>query len=347
LRGPPLAVALTLAWAAGCQHGLTPEEYLARERSFLRLGVDLDEEERSVRHVLAQRHLSVATEVRGPAFRALGAATLDGRLSAIRILSRRGVALAEDAAHDDLFAPGELQLLERFPTSLGEYELAAFVRIARGRDLGCAQLIRVLPDGHAVQAVLDVGELGPRACVAELTSGASGRLQATLGFPGLHGAGRTPRMQVELAFKSVPLGQVAPLVPVAKLAAGGSWLEAERARLDALVRPAAPFAERHALGVARAAVAMISGRESEAQVAAYRECIGRLHPASSEAAIVSDTLDYIERGWLDPQAAEPTDPSSEEPGVGEGDQVIAPSPAEPAAGESPGPDDEATIVEPP
>jgi hypothetical protein len=318
-----IAFGLTSAQSGACGPSLAPEAHLASERSFLRLGVELEHEEEAVRHVLAQRRLSVASEVRGPIFIALGASTFDGRLSAIRVISPRGVIHAEDAAQDDLFAPASVRLLERFPPMLGEYYLVAWTRIALGRDLGCVSLIRILPDGSAVPAVLDVSALGPRACVADVRHAAGGRLTAELAFPGLF-AGQTPSFSVELAFQQVLLGREAPLIPVAKLAADGTWLEAERARLEGLVRNDAPLDERHVLGVGRAAIALLAGLSTEAQVAAYRSTVGRVIPGSTAAAFVADTLDYIEHGWADPEAGDATADPSGGPGADPEDLLIEP-----------------------
>ena len=97
-RACPLRLAALLA---ACGPSLSPEAHLATERSFLRLGVELANEDEQVRHVLAQRHLSVAAEVRGPIFIGLGASTLDSRLSAIRVLapsSPCGAPVVDDAA---------------------------------------------------------------------------------------------------------------------------------------------------------------------------------------------------------------------------------------------------------
>lgn len=333
-----LASAGLIAAVAACGPSLSPEAHLATERSFLRLGVELAREDEAVRHVLAQRHLSVAAEVRGPMFIALGASTLDARLSAIRVLSPRGVVVAEDAAQDDLFVPGELRLLDHFPSTLGEYHFVAWTRIARGRDLGCATLYRVLPDGSAVQAVLDVSTLGPRACVADLSRAPSGQLSALVAFPGLF-AGQTPSLFVELAFQRVPLGREAPLIPVGKIAPGGPWLEAERARVEGSVRGDAPLEERHAIGVARAAVALLAGLNTEAQVAAYRSTVGRVMPGSTGAALVSDTLDHLEHGWADPEAADGAADGRSSSEVGEGDLLIDPGASEGDAGVFAEPDD--------
>ncbi len=353
-HGSPVVAALAISVSAllfACGPTIRPEAHFANERSFLRLGVELEEEDAAVRRVLAQRRLSVVSEVRGPFFIALGAVTYDERLSAIRVISPRGVIVAEDAAQDDLFAPASLQLLEHFPATLGEYHLVAWSRAARGRELGCVSLTRLLPDGSPVSAILDVGEFGPRACVADLRASGERRLRALLAFPGLF-SGQTPSLFVELAFQAVPIGREAPRVPVAKIVQDGTWLEAERARVEASARADAGFEERQALGVARAAIALLAGLEREAQVAAYRSTVGRVMPGSEEAAVVVDTLDYLERGWAD-HWTEETPEGKRQTQIEEGDVVISPDPwahdggLEAADEPEDEPADDALIIEPP
>lgn len=293
---PTSALALLCACAAR-----DPYAYLRTEQGFLQAGVDLEREEGEVRHVLAQRGLSVVARLATPWFVALGAQTGDARASAVRVISPRGVVVADDAVLDDLFAPARVELNQSFGGSWGEYVFVADARVAPGRDLGCVTLTRLLPDGSAVAAQLDLGPLGSRACVAKLAPGRGGRLHATVAWPGLH-AIRTPELEVELALVEPLIGQPAPLVPVVKLADPNDWLEAERARLAALPLVRAPFSERHAAGVARAALAQLAGQDSTAQRAAYRGAVGHVLPTSPEAEVVADTLAHLERGWLDLEA---------------------------------------------
>ncbi|HVZ32162.1 MAG TPA: hypothetical protein VG963_07045, partial [Polyangiaceae bacterium] len=64
-----------------------------------------------------------------------------------------------------------------------------------------------------------------------------------------------------------------------------------------------PFSERHAIGVARAAFALLAGQNTASQLAAYRTAIAYVRPGSPEAEVVADTLAHVERGWLDPDSA--------------------------------------------
>lgn len=309
-----LGLVLAFLAPAACAQGPSSHQaYLERELRFLRLGVDLETEERAVRQVLAQRKLSVVGQVRGPGFIALSAQSFDGRLSAVRVITGRGVVLAEDGDEEDLFVPSSLHLLRGMPTSVGEHTLVAWVRTARGHDLGCATLLRVLPDGNTVAGVLDTSTFGPRACVSDLTRVDNGPLSAQVAFPGLMSE-RTPFIQAEMAFQEVPLGRPAPIVPVAKIRSQGSWLEAERAYWQASLPASAPVTDRHAVGVSLAAIAVLSGQDKDAQIAAYRQVIGRVALGSRDANLVAETLSYMRRGWLN--EGDPRD------GVGADEQVI-------------------------
>lgn len=300
--------ALTLLASACAAHD--PQPYLSSELVFLKPGVRLEHEEREVRRVLAQRTMRIVSRRVQPAYIALGASSRDERLSAVRVISPRGVVIAEDAALDDLFAPAKIILLEHFVGTIGEYTLIASARLPKGREVGCVSVHRLLPDGTAVECVLDVSLLGSRACVSNLAQGRPGRLRATIAWPGLH-AIVTPQIDVELAFAAAPIGQPTPLIPVAKLQETGDWLNDERTRLNTLRLARAPFSHRHAAGVARAAIARVAGETIAAQQSAYRHAVARVLPGSPESEVVADTLAHIERGWTDPLP--PPDPDAPSP----------------------------------
>jgi predicted PP-loop superfamily ATPase len=319
---------LLLVFAFGCLLACGPrphETYLEQQLRYLQLGVQLTSEEKEVRRVLAQRGLRVGARLESPEFIALGAATRDGQKSAVRVISRRGVVLASDGALDDLFAPTKVALLEHFGGRLGEYLLIAEAHTRRGQDTGCVTLHRILPDGNAVTAVLDIAPLGSRACVSNLAPARAGRMAATIAWPGLH-ALATPQLDVELAFVEPP-GELPPRVPVVRLALEGDWLERERLRLSTLRLSRAEFSERHTAGVARAAVALLTGQDAATQASAYRNAVATIYPASMESEVVQETVAHIERGWLDAEATAPAglDDPREHSGPG-ADDVSEPEP---------------------
>jgi hypothetical protein len=321
---------------SGCgPRGLDPA-HLQTELGFFRLGVDRDAEEQALRRVFAQRRLHIVTELRTEGFVAFGAESIDGKTTAIRVLSSRGIVFAEDATLDDLFAPATLALVESLPTRFGEMEVLAFSRVPRGADLGCVRLLEVRPDGTVAEAELDVSPLGSRACVALLGSVAETRVQSRVGFPGLaHDV--TPALWVPLELVPVPLGRPMPTARRLRLASAGNWLSAERDRLGAAVPREASFSELHALGVARAAVASLAGESTDRQVAAYRSSLPPVRPGSVEAAHVADAVAHIERGWLDTSDLDPAAP------VEEGTDIVI----TPEGDDTPAPEGDDTRIEPP
>ncbi len=292
--------------ALGCATS-TPAEYLANEAAFFRTGVDRNVEEREVRRTLAQRELDVISEVRAHDFIALGAEGRDGKVTAVRVITGRGVVLAEDAAFDDLFVPGRVTLIEDFTPALGDLSLVGFTRTAAFADAGCVSLRRILPDGSVREVVLDVSAVGSRACVSSVAHAARGRIAVDVGFPSWS-EGQTPLLRMELGFRTLPLGRPDPLIRVAKLVENSEQLEPERKQLSEASCAGTEFASRHALGVARAALAHFLGESTDRQVAAYRDCAG-LVPAGSDAAeSVADAVQHIERGFSDPAPDPDPDP---------------------------------------
>lgn len=319
-----------------------PSRHLETELGFLRAGVRVEDEEQEVRRVLRQRGLAIRARLEGPLFVALGAATRGGEQSAVRIITGRGVVYGEDGSHQDLFRPGTVSLIEHFGGSVGEYLLAATARVAVGRDLGCVALHRILPDGRVVDAELDLSQLGSLACVANIAPGRAGRIRATIAWPDLH-ALKTPSMEAELEFVDTPAGKPAPLAPRLKVATGGEIVEQERTRLSTVRLSRAPFSERHAVGVARAALGALTGSDRAAQMASYRDAVQEVPPGSSEAEMVVFTVGHIGRGWSEP--GDPQLDAAEAPSEGtrpsdEDVQLIEPAPAREL------PDDDAIVIEP-
>ncbi|MET0283140.1 MAG: hypothetical protein ABW352_01665 [Polyangiales bacterium] len=316
--------AITLLLAA-CTPAQDPRAFLDHEASFLRPGVDLASEEREVRRVLGQRGMRVTGRVEQPGFVALGAASR--RASAVRVITGRGVVVAEDAEVDDLFHPATLALGEGF--TVGDYTLVGYARTPARQDVGCVTLERILPDATTTPCVIDSSDFGARACVASVSLGRNGALRAKIAWPSLH-AYTTPRLDVELDFALQKDEQRAPLVRLRP----GPWIDQETARYNAVQLSKADIATRHAVGVARAALAKLAGKSTSLQVDLYRNALGPMPPGSLEASLASETLRHIQGGWLD--GAEPAEPAEEpEP------PVEAPEPID-----QPPPDD-AIVVEPP
>jgi hypothetical protein len=315
-----------LVLLAACTPAQDPQAFLDYQASFLHPGVNVESEEREVQRVLAQRGLRVKGRVQRAGFIALGAASR--RASAVRVITARGVVVADDAEFDDLFEPSTVALLDGF--TLGEHTLVAYTRTPAHQDVGCVTLERVLPDATAQACVLDVSDFGARACVSHLSPGRGGQLRAKVAWPTLH-TFSTPQLDVELAFAAASDGQGAQVVHLAP----GAWIDQETARYNAVQLRKADFPARHAVGVARAALARLTGKSAALQVDLYRNALGTILPASLEAEVVGETLRHIQSGWLDGPA-----PRAEAP------RRADPEPSAPTPIDQPPPED-AIVVEPP
>jgi hypothetical protein len=308
---------------AACTPAQDPQAFLDHEASYLRPGVDLEREEGEVRRVLAQRGLRIKAREQQAGFIALGAASR--RASAVRVITGRGVVVAEDAELDDLFQPSAVALLDGF--TVGEYSLLAYTRTPAHQDVGCVTLQRVLPDASTVPCVLDVSDFGARACVSSVAPGRNGQLRAKVAWPSLH-TFSTPQLDVELGF-APEREERAPMVHLAP----GAWIDQETARFNAVQLSKADFATRHAVGVARAALARLAGKSVALQIDLYRNAVGAILPGSLEAEAAGGTLRHLQSGWLDvPEgAARPAE--------------APPEPTGPTPNDEPPPD--SIIVEPP
>lgn len=311
--------------ALGCG-GSSPAEYMQAEARFLRVGVDRTVELSQVKRVLAQRGLAVVSERTSFGCIAVGAASSDGAKSAIRIISSRGVVFAADAAFDDLFSPSRVALVDTLPDSLEDMELFAFTRTAKGYDLGCVTVGRVLRDGTAVPLNLDVSRLGERACVSEIRHAGSGKLLATVSWPLLSVPGAPATLDVLLALDRPRLNEAAPMVRTARIEASPELLHRETQRLSSL--PSQPtFEERQAIAVGRAALAHLRGDDRDKQLGVYREALGSVRSGTYESRLAADTAGHILRGWLElkeegAEEAEPREGAERAPSPAEEDAIV-------------------------
>ena len=305
---------------AACR-GAHTDEHLQRELAYLVPYVDIEAEERAVRNVLAQRKLVVDEVVRRPGFVALSASTLDGAKSSVRVITRRGVVLGEDGDAGDYFGLAAVGLFAVAPLGADQDTLLGVVTTARNQVAGCARLYRILADGHALEVPVHLEQFGSRACLHALRPGAAGEYTATLAWPSLSPFS-APQLEVDMAPETARLDRPNDPTLGLRLRSEGAWVQRETDRLAAPLPGNAQFSERHARGVAQAALALAVGRSTDVQLGAYRSALGRVPPGSPEAEIVAATSTHIDNGWLDASAppdgvvieadggSEPIDPDS-------------------------------------
>ena len=285
----------------GCRRPPTVEDYLRKELSYVRFGVDLTQEENAVRGVLAQRGLRIVSERRGPGFVALGAQSGDGVRSAVRVVTQRGVVVALDAARDDLFHPESIRLLEAFSPRFGDYLLVGAERVARGLDRGCVELFTLTIDARAEPTPIELGALGSRACVVALEGVQAGLLKASVGWPTL-AALVVPTLTLPLEQVEPPLGRGRPQTPRLRLSMDATFVSSERDRLAAALGGAQTFSQRYAVGVAQAALALLGGQGVRAQLSALYQAVGSIAPVGFEAEVLAEAARHIEDGWFDADA---------------------------------------------
>lgn len=326
-----------LVLAVGCgaaRRRHAEEEYLRNELNFVVPYVNLDAEESATRKVLAQRNLVVDDEAHGDNFRALQASSLDGKRTAVRILTQRGVVAAADADADDWFALRKVELSWFASRGTLPETLLGIAKTARGRDIGCLDMYRVLPDGRLGAVETHVDRFGTQVCVSQLLPVEKGTFDATVAWPGLS-AGKAPTLLVQLEVEAALLNAAPNPNLVLRVAEPSRWTETAAAQL-AETQPHS-FAERQARAVAEAALALARNQSVAQQVGAYRSALGGATPRSAEAELMAATVAHIERGWSD---VEPELPADEQDAT----RIEPPAPDAGPPEAPPAPDD--VVIEP-
>lgn len=301
------ALALLILCCLFACHSTRAADHLQAELSFLQPFVDIETEARAVRAVLAQRKLAVDEEFRTPNFIALSAVSLSGKRSAVRVITKRGVVLAEDADADDLFSLAEVGLALVAGVGSESESLLAITKRARSESAGCASLFRVLPDARPQQITIKADRFGSQACIARAHAISPKELAGVVVWPRLTPF-TAPSLEVTLAFDTARLDRADEQQRTLHVVEGGGWLEREAARLAEPLPGDADFSARHARAIERAAVALAEGRSADTQLGVYRSTLGRVLPGSPEAELAAETAAHIERGWLDETPdAEPAD----------------------------------------
>jgi hypothetical protein len=262
-----VVVAAAMGVGSGCG-GAPPEIDPA---DFLRVGVDMRAECRSVADTLARVGLEVSTRLERPRYCALGAASADGARSAVRILTARGIAYAADGRSDGLPGHTPVSLLAPPGGVVGpEVLVARAPSEASGR---CIDVVHVDARGGARVVGIDLATLvvpdfvETPTCVADvLDADANGTAEAwiALRVPALAAAGgRVPTLRIPLAPGAAEFVYVAP--------AEAHWQRERAARVTALdeARAVRDLATAHALAVELALVARLVGQPPAAQRTAY------------------------------------------------------------------------------
>lgn len=286
-----MAFPCLVACASSPVPGLDPLRYF-------RAGVAPHREARRVVNHLEGAGYSVRKRIEGETFVALAFARPQDGASAVRIITRRGIAVALDAPTEGRPAAGRVGL--RAPRGDhhdldgdGRPEIAVRLHDAR-RERTCVAVMRVLQDGRVVEMGLR-RDPTPTRCIERLHDvDGNGSLEALMGirYPEL-AMGRTPEVFLPLVSEGDEWVVATPP------ALEGYWNRArarrkravERAREDVDIRAG------YRLAVEMAALARGRGEPTRAQVRAFDDALRGLVPSEAQARRIERVRRYIEAGW--------------------------------------------------
>ncbi len=239
--------------------------------AYLRVGVDMRTECRSVADALTDGGLEVVARLERPRSCALGAVSADGARSAVRVVTARGIAYAADGRADGLPGGTTVALVAPPGGAVGPEVLVA--RAPSATEGRCVTVLHVDAQGGAREIGLEPGALAVVApaeaptCVTEvLDVDGDGTAEAWVAIRALTLAAtatRVPTVRVPLA----PGAGVFEYVPPPE----AHW-QRERAARDVArtqARRDRDFPAAHALAVELALVALLAGEGRAAACAAY------------------------------------------------------------------------------
>lgn len=265
----------------GCRHPEPAYDPLA----YLAIGVDPQAEASAEERALRDRGYRIVSRVDGRLFVALGAASGGGTTaSAVRILTKNGIALGVDVPSHDHPTWRRVELVER-PGGIDldfddDHAPEVLLRVTDSmRPLPCYVVVRVRESsrGDAFEVPIDARAYGPRACPEEV---------ADVDHDGVHEllVGERP-----FAVRGAPVPRrLVPFVPHL-----GSWVVGSEGQLrDVSLREAGALREELALARARGDAPEVL--RLAAEIALAEETLG-LSPAerssSFEAALAGLSLD--------------------------------------------------------
>lgn len=266
--------------------------------AMLELGVDARAEAAAVAESLARGGFTLrrridGADVVGLVFDGPGGAT------ALRVVTKRGIALAIDEAAAeggparrlDLVAPGgaarDLDRDDRVELLVSVHDVLT--------EQTCLGVVRVARDGSAREVPLEAGWLAPDACAGSLVdANADGtpELAVVARFP-LLAIEATPRITVPFGGRR---GTWAPLSP----REAPAFFERERRERESALRDARArldLADAHRLAVELAALARLAGRDPAGQVAAFDRALLGLVVTEPQAQAIARTRAFVYRGW--------------------------------------------------
>lgn len=311
LTRPAVVSFLAMLAMLGCA-STQPGPFFQDDR-YLRFGVDPNDEAKAViegqkarNYVLAQRQL-------GRHFTALGFMDKQGRSSAVRVLTARGIAIALDhRPATPLEAETRYALLAAPIEGTYDADKDGFeeVFIEERSEVGpCVQVHRVRDTGAVDRVLVETRvwaeDVCPRA-VIDLDGDAVVELVTEVELSGFSAGSTTLRMPLPLWAAEHRFLARAGTAPQR------AWLTAERTRREAELQRARAkldVTQSYVLGVELAALEHVAGEEPAAQLAAFDRALRGLVLSPREAAATLTARNRIYATWNEP--ARPLVPASE------------------------------------
>lgn len=262
--------------------------------AFLQVGVDPYEEARAVEESLSRAGWELCEWIEGRTFVALAMVQPDRGERAVRIVTRRGIAMTMDVPGDQSAQP--VGLLDPAEGEGGQdldgdgREEVVLWRWDPVRRRRCLAVARVVAEGYVVPVPAELEGLGGQACIESLRDvGGDGRPEALVTWRlDEHARASVPAVQVPLAWRDDGF------VPAPR--GMDAWWDAERTRREeelARARAARDVETSYTLAVELAAIARARGEPVRAQVLAFDEALRGLVLTEAQAEALRETRDRI------------------------------------------------------
>lgn len=281
---------------AGCGGPQGPPDPL----QYLQIGVEPAAETDAVADNLAEAGYELERRIDGRTFSALSAHRPDDGATAVRVITRRGIAMALDGPTETVDAIGLVPAASDSPLHDLDgdgLEEIAVVSHDRVRARRCLRLLRIRDDARVVPVALENEGVPPDACVEALED-----------------VGGDPRAEALVVVRHRDLARtVVPSVTVPFAGRDGEWalsrgepqdpywrdaIAARRRELEA-ARAALDVESSYRLAVELASLLHFRGRSATEQVRAFDDALRGLVLAPSQAEAVGAARGHIAAGWPD------------------------------------------------
>lgn len=266
---------------------------------FLQVGVDPHTEASALEENLRRAGWRIDTRVEGRTFAAMAAAHVERRETAIRVVTRRGIALAMDVPAEQSSQPVALLALDGGDHDRDGDGLEEVVLTRRDpvRERRCLAVVQVLEEGFVAPVPADLQRFGADVCVEDMDDvTGDGRPEALVpvrleGFA----RGTVPAITVPLVWRD---GRHR-FVPGAM----ADWWRRERVRRERALseaRSARDVEAAYALAVELAALVEAGGGTARERVLEFDDALRGLVLTEGQARAIGAARERIAAGALEP-----------------------------------------------